>query len=91
MIIDNPHVLREVIQENHPYFTHPGAEEIYTVKSKQMDEYAARWGKLADEVWKNEYYPDGTRKVDPLELEEAQDKSSRDFQEYASQCGAMLG
>ncbi len=91
MIIDNPHVLREVIQENHPYFTHPGAEEIYTVKSNQMDEYAARWGKLADEVWENEYYPDGTRKVDPFELEEARTEPAPDLQEYASQCGAMLG
>src|SRR5512139_1584261 len=33
MIIDNPHVMRELIDETQPYFTHPGAEEIYTEKS----------------------------------------------------------
>ncbi len=91
MIIDNPHVLREVIEETHPYFTHPGAEEIYTVKSRQMDEYAARWGKLADRVWETEYEPDGTRKVDPFDLEDIKPEPSEGVQAYASQCGAMMG
>ncbi len=90
MIIDNPHVLREVIRENHPYFTHPGAEEIYTVKSKEMDEYAARWGKLADRVWENEYHPDGTRKFDPFEGEETNHEGAPAHQGYAASCGAMM-
>jgi len=90
MIIDNPHVLREVIAENHPYFTHPGAEEIFTTKSKQMDEYAARWGKLADKVWRNEYNPDGMRKDNQFEIEESQKELGEDTQEYVSQCG-MIG
>ncbi|MBW2078680.1 MAG: radical SAM protein, partial [Deltaproteobacteria bacterium] len=55
MIIDNPHVMRDVIQKNRPYFTHPGAEEIYTFRSKYMDRYAEKYGKLADRVWKEEY------------------------------------
>jgi ribosomal protein L31 len=55
MIIDNPHVMREVIEENHPYFTHPGAEEIYTFRSKYMDNYAKKYAELADVVWKEEY------------------------------------
>jgi len=55
MIIDNPQVMREVIEKNHPYFTHPGAEEIYTFRSKYMDRYAERYGELADRVWKEEY------------------------------------
>jgi len=55
MIIDNPHVMRELIDETKPYFTHPGAEEIYTTKSHQMDAYAKHFGKLADQVWQNEY------------------------------------
>ena len=55
MIIDNPHVLRSVIKEIGPRFTHPGAEEIYTNKKDQLDAYAESWGKLADEVWKTEY------------------------------------
>jgi len=55
MIVDNPHVMREVIGETKPRFTHPGAEEIYTTKKDQMDAYAARWGELADRVWKKDY------------------------------------
>jgi MoaA/NifB/PqqE/SkfB family radical SAM enzyme len=55
MIIDNPHVMRELIEETKPYFTHPGAEEIYTTKSQEMDAHAERFGKLADQVWQNEY------------------------------------
>ncbi len=55
MIIDNPHVMREVIDACHPRFTHPGAEEIYTVKKDQMDAYAKGWAELADRIWKEEY------------------------------------
>jgi hypothetical protein len=55
MIIDNPHVMREVIAKNRPYFTHPSAEEIYTFRSKYMERYAEKYGELADRVWKEEY------------------------------------
>lgn len=55
MIIDNPRIMREIIEEIKPRFTHPGAEQIYTELKDQMDEYAARYAKLADEIWKREY------------------------------------
>jgi hypothetical protein len=55
MIIDNPHIMREVIQETHPYFTHCGADEIYNERKDEMDQYANTFGKLADEVWEKEY------------------------------------
>ena len=55
MIIDNPHVMRDVINKNSPAFTHPGAEEIYTVRSGEMDCYAQRFGLLAERVWAEEY------------------------------------
>ena len=55
MIIDNPHIMRQVIKEINPRFTHPGAEEIYNGKRDHMDTYAARWGKLADRIWEEEY------------------------------------
>ncbi len=55
MIIDNPHVMRKVIEKTKARFTHPGAEEIYTVQKDRMDAYAARWGRLADKVWQEEY------------------------------------
>ena len=55
MIIDNPHVMREVIEKTGARFTHPGAEEIYTVHKDRMDAYAAAWGRLAERVWQEEY------------------------------------
>lgn len=55
MIIDNPHIYREVIEETNPYFTHPGAEEIVTKLKDEMDAYARRFGEYADRVWKEEY------------------------------------
>jgi len=55
MIIDNPHVYREVIEEVKPYFTHPGAEEVVTKLKDEMDAYASRFGKFADRIWREEY------------------------------------
>jgi MoaA/NifB/PqqE/SkfB family radical SAM enzyme len=55
MIIDNPHIMRELIAEIRPDFTHPGAEEIYTEKKELMDAYADRWGQYADKIWDEEY------------------------------------
>lgn len=55
MIIDNPERYREIIEETHPYFTHPGAEEVVTTLKEQMDAYAARFGEFADRIWKEEY------------------------------------
>jgi len=61
MIIDNPHVMRELIEETNPYFTHLGAEEIYTTKSHEMDAYAEHFAELADWVWQNEYIDEQTK------------------------------
>jgi len=55
MIIDNPQVMREVIEKTGARFTHPGAEEIFTVHPEKMDAYAAQWGILADRIWREEY------------------------------------
>jgi MoaA/NifB/PqqE/SkfB family radical SAM enzyme len=60
MIIDNPHVMRDVIKKNHPYFTHPGADEIYTSRSKEMDKYAETYGMLAERIWQDEYLEPAT-------------------------------
>jgi hypothetical protein len=55
MIIDNPHILREIIEGTQPYFTHPGAEEIFTHRAAEMDAYAERYACLADRIWEKEY------------------------------------
>jgi len=38
----------EVIRNTRAHFTHPGAEEIFTVHSDRMDAYAEGWGGSAD-------------------------------------------
>ena len=68
MIIDNPHVMREIIDKIKPYFTHEGADEIYTKLKDKMDEYAERYGILADRIWKEEY-GEGKKKPD-IKLED---------------------
>ncbi|MEW6376572.1 MAG: radical SAM protein [Thermodesulfobacteriota bacterium] len=55
MIIDNPHIYREIIEETKPYFTHKGAEEVVTAMKEELDAYAARFGVFADRVWREEY------------------------------------
>jgi MoaA/NifB/PqqE/SkfB family radical SAM enzyme len=55
MIIDNPHIYREIIEKTKPYFTHQGAEEVVTRMKGELDAYAARYGVFADRVWKEEY------------------------------------
>jgi MoaA/NifB/PqqE/SkfB family radical SAM enzyme len=55
MIIDNPHIYREIIEKTKPYFTHQGAEEVVTTMREEMDTYAARFGAFADKVWREEY------------------------------------
>lgn len=61
MIIDNPRVMRDVIKQTGARFTHPGAEEIYTIHKDKMDAYAARWGRLADCIWEEEYHKGQTQ------------------------------
>jgi MoaA/NifB/PqqE/SkfB family radical SAM enzyme len=55
MIIDNPHIFRDVIAETKPYFTHKGAEEIVTQMKDDIDAYAAQYGAFADKIWREEY------------------------------------
>ncbi len=82
MIIDNPHVMRELIKETKPRFTHPGAEEIYTQKSREMDAYAKRFARFADRVWQNEYIKESTKpSIKEVEegLAESINRSRRDL------------
>ena len=56
-IIDNPHVLREIVAETGAYPTHPDAESVVTSLAKQLDDYACSYGRIADKVWNEEYVP----------------------------------
>jgi MoaA/NifB/PqqE/SkfB family radical SAM enzyme len=57
MIIDNPTVLREVVKEGNAHPTHDGAETIITELANNIDQYAAEYGMLADEAWKETHAP----------------------------------
>jgi len=54
MIIDAPHVLREVVRESGAHPTCEGAEEILTKFSRELDEYSKSYAAHADPVWEKE-------------------------------------
>jgi len=56
-IIDNPHVLREIVAETGAYPTHPGAQTVITTLAKQLDAYSCAYQKIADKAWIEEYMP----------------------------------
>ncbi len=62
MVIDHPHILREVVSQSGAHPTHPGAEGILTQFAGDLDRYALAYGKLADDLW-SEQSPDSA----PLE------------------------
>jgi len=51
MIIDHPHILREVVTKYGARPTHPGAEALLEELKPDLDRYAAAYGRLADEEW----------------------------------------
>jgi hypothetical protein len=51
MIIDHPHILREVIHESGARSTHAGAEKVLTELSQALDEYAKGYARIADKAW----------------------------------------
>ncbi|MEW6229388.1 MAG: radical SAM protein [Bacillota bacterium] len=55
MIIDNPHMLREVVAKHGAHPTHDGADCVTTLLAGQLDEYAEAYGKIADIAWQTEY------------------------------------
>jgi hypothetical protein len=58
MLIDAPQVLREIVAETGAHPTHPGAEALITSLAAKVDQYARRYGEIADRVWEEEYLAD---------------------------------
>lgn len=54
-IIDNPHILREAVEEGGAHPTHKGSESIITGLAPAIDEYAKQYGEIADRAWREEY------------------------------------
>jgi len=55
MIIDNPHVLREVVSEGHAEPTHAGADDLLGPYAAELDNYATCFKLAADDVWERDY------------------------------------
>ena len=51
MLIDHPEQGRELLAMEGVYPTHGGAEAIFTDLAAEMDDYAGRYGEIADPVW----------------------------------------
>ena len=51
MVIDHPHVLREVVKTHGARATHPGSERILTELSRGLDDYSGSIHKLFDPLW----------------------------------------
>lgn len=55
MIIDTPHVYRDVCKMPGVYFTHQGAENIVEQFGPRIDEYSEAYGALADKAWNEKF------------------------------------
>jgi len=55
MIIDNPHVLREVVSEGRAIPTHTGAESVLDRLAPGLDQYASCFKTVADSVWDQDF------------------------------------
>ena len=54
MIIDNPHVFRNVCRKCGAYGTHEGAEDVRTKITEELDDYGRRVRALFDRIWDEE-------------------------------------
>jgi len=54
-IIDNPQILRDTVREGGAHPTHKGSESIITTLAPAIDEYAKKYGEIANRAWKEEY------------------------------------
>jgi MoaA/NifB/PqqE/SkfB family radical SAM enzyme len=89
IIIDHPHLLRQVVEQTGACPTHSGAETLLTDCAGALDGYAAAYGELADELWKEQApspvppLPEGSKKELfpehlPCIIPEAEDRASFD-------------
>ncbi len=55
MIVDNPHILRDVVCRHGAKPTHENADSVITRLADELDEYAEQYGELARAAWEQEY------------------------------------
>ena len=51
-LIDHPQQGREFALQHAKYFTHEGAEQLFTDFAQSLDEYAQAYGEIAEAAWK---------------------------------------
>ena len=74
MIIDNPRVLREVVNECNAYPTHGNAHTILTKCAEHLDKYSKEYSELSKPFWEKVYIrKEGMPKTIPKKLEEVKD------------------
>jgi len=54
MLIDRPEVSREIVEKTGAYFTHEGADCLFTELRDKIDQYALSYREIADKVWYND-------------------------------------
>jgi hypothetical protein len=54
LIIDHPHLLRQIVSECGALPTHPDADDLLTTLAEDLDQYALIYGKMADELWQEQ-------------------------------------
>lgn len=54
-VLDHVEVIREIVNEFHPYPTYPGAEALVNEFYQPLIQYAKEVAKLMDPVWEEEY------------------------------------
>ncbi|MBT9160717.1 MAG: putative mycofactocin radical SAM maturase MftC [Dehalococcoidia bacterium] len=59
MIIDQPHVLREICAEFCPYPTHDGADTLITTLCGELDMHSAEAAKVLDPAWERDFVARG--------------------------------
>lgn len=67
-IIDHPHVLRQVVDQCQAQPAYPGADALIRDPrfTEFLDQYALRYGQLAEQAWKGPDYQDGHRVLVPF-------------------------
>jgi MoaA/NifB/PqqE/SkfB family radical SAM enzyme len=51
LVIDHPHVLREIVGETNAHPTHPGAESILGELAPDLDRYSKEMKRIFDPIW----------------------------------------
>lgn len=77
MIIDHPHVLRELVASHHARPTHPGAEAILEELSEEIDGYASGVKAAFDPLWESAGREKYLKSLESEEKKETHDRIGR--------------